>query len=633
MAKVINVDQVLHGYANGHQLLASSCEFNIDDRNRIDELSDLNGHCEQQEFVDYYTGYPIENGRRYVIAKTWYAYEMRRPGCVWTHSIIFDIEDISQLSNTAEIMELFLRPIETDSYTKYKNKITIQTTQEKALPIFDESKLQYIIYTIFSSEIPKYIIIEKNGRQFDNELFIVLNYMPPEILKTFTFCTMSYDIRKYGKNEFIYQMSIEKNIYRFHRKPCTHIASIKKYPYWVTCYVQELERNRLGKLQCYIMQYGKKYLNLVDYNQFCRLYFATLNRRELSLKEYFDYIDAIMPSKEDVFQATVEHILYGDFIIDIFQNQEYQILEELDMGKFKLKKEHKELLEKKIIEKTPEKLYPILQNYICGKLKPNTQLQVESIIRKLEPEHLGIVSHMDENICVVLVHMNHELLLCKEIWTQPRDFQRAVLHAGSIQLSFKLKKSILVKIMQFGTENIATDIYEFYGDDIFLIIYNLLEMLPEMGERKFQEWMPILLQKPTVLFEHINHIPLRQYRLQLFLKVDLTKVELNTIKKEIWEMIYTDLIEKEHNEEKKMKCIFQFMRIIFGSSYRFDDKVVKGVVKPVYQEAKSNRLGFDAWNQFQNLLPEVEDCFAWDKCLRMRRGLEQKGYQVSLVDE
>ena len=41
-----------------------------------------------KSFVDYYTGYPLENGEKYVIAKTWYAYEMKRPGCVWTHSIV-----------------------------------------------------------------------------------------------------------------------------------------------------------------------------------------------------------------------------------------------------------------------------------------------------------------------------------------------------------------------------------------------------------------------------------------------------------------------------------------------------------------------------------------------------------------
>lgn len=632
MVKMISADQMLHGYANGHQLLAASCELHIDDRNRIDELSDLNGHCEPQEFVSYFTGYPIESNQRYVLAKTWYAYEMRRPGCVWTHSLIFNIEDICRISDINRLMELFLRPTEILSYDEYKNKIIIQTEEEKQLPQYNTNKLQYIIYTVFSSENPEYIIVEEKEGQFDNELFIVLNSMPPEILRTFTFCTMSYDIRKYGEYEFKYQMSSEKNIYRFHKKPCNHIMLIKKYPYWVTCYMEDLEKKRLDKLQYFIRQYGKENMTLIAYNQFCRLYFATLNKKDISLREYFDFVDVIMPLKYDVYQTTVERVLDNDFSLDVFQNQEYQILEKLDMNKFKLKKEYKEILSKRIIENTPEKLYPILQNYINGKLETKVKTQLEDIIKKLEPRHLSMVSHMDENICVVLIHMNHKLLLCKDLWYQSRDFQRAVLYAGDRKLQPGLKESVLATIVKYGTENIANDIYEFYGDDIFPIIYGLMEKGAKIEEKKFQNWIPILLQNQKVVFAYINVIPFRQYRLDLFLNVDLTKIDVNDINKEIWEKIYVDFIELEQNEDIRTKCILQLISVIFGSSYQFSDLMVKAVVGPIYQKAKGNDLDFDTWNRFQNFLPEVEDCFAWDKCLRIRRGLLRKGYNVNLVN-
>ena len=53
----------------------------------MDELSDLSGICVENHFVDYYTGYPVDGGRKYVLAKTWYAHEKLRPGCVWTHCL------------------------------------------------------------------------------------------------------------------------------------------------------------------------------------------------------------------------------------------------------------------------------------------------------------------------------------------------------------------------------------------------------------------------------------------------------------------------------------------------------------------------------------------------------------------
>ena len=107
---MISINQTLHGYANGHQMLATSCEWTLDQRKKLDTLSDLNGQCDEKNFKDYYTGYPIAGGTQYVIAKTWYAAEMERPGCVWTHSLILSIEDIARIQSEVDLLKLFVRP-------------------------------------------------------------------------------------------------------------------------------------------------------------------------------------------------------------------------------------------------------------------------------------------------------------------------------------------------------------------------------------------------------------------------------------------------------------------------------------------------------------------------------------------
>ena len=48
--------------------------------------------------------------------------------------------------------------------------------------------------------------------------------------------------------------------------------------------------------------------------------------------------------------------------------------------------------------------------------------------------------------------------------------------------------------------------------------------------------------------------------------------------------------------------------------------------------SKNNIMNSDTWSRFQQILPQVEDYQAWDRCLRIRKALEQKGYQVSLVE-
>ena len=71
---------------------------------------------------------------------------------------------------------------------------------------------------------------------------------------------------------------------------------------------------------------------------------------------------------------------------------------------------------------------------------------------------------------------------------------------------------------------------------------------------------------------------------------------------------------------------------VFCTTYHFDDNFVRDVVGTVYQEAKNNTMNSGVWSRFQHILPQVEDYQAWDRCLRIRRALDEKGYIVALIE-
>ena len=56
------------------------------------------------------TGYPLEGVRAYVLARTWPAFEMPRPGCVWTHSLIIDEDDLVRLPDLEVVYQALRRP-------------------------------------------------------------------------------------------------------------------------------------------------------------------------------------------------------------------------------------------------------------------------------------------------------------------------------------------------------------------------------------------------------------------------------------------------------------------------------------------------------------------------------------------
>ena len=91
------IEQALHGYVNGHHLLAFSNVFSDKSQRLMDILSDLSGPEVKEGFTEYITGYPLYEDKYYAIAKTWYAPEMKRPGCVWTHTLLIDFKDLNKI--------------------------------------------------------------------------------------------------------------------------------------------------------------------------------------------------------------------------------------------------------------------------------------------------------------------------------------------------------------------------------------------------------------------------------------------------------------------------------------------------------------------------------------------------------
>jgi len=104
---VISVDTQVHGYRQGHQLLASSISLSKTDQSVVDRLSDVAGPLRPREqFEPYLTGYPLPGGLHYVLARTWQDLTVPRAGCVRTLSLIIPVEVWRASPNVASLAEL-----------------------------------------------------------------------------------------------------------------------------------------------------------------------------------------------------------------------------------------------------------------------------------------------------------------------------------------------------------------------------------------------------------------------------------------------------------------------------------------------------------------------------------------------
>jgi hypothetical protein len=106
------VHQALYGYDDGHRLLAASRSLPSEDRRWLLRQTDSPDAGTGSIWTELLAGYPLPSGR-YAWAMTWPAPEVPRPGCVWTHVLIFEPEDLR--SDRALPLAAFARPFDLES--------------------------------------------------------------------------------------------------------------------------------------------------------------------------------------------------------------------------------------------------------------------------------------------------------------------------------------------------------------------------------------------------------------------------------------------------------------------------------------------------------------------------------------
>lgn len=205
------IEQTLYGYNKGHGLLASSFPVRPNnDSSLMSVLSDWTGFRNELGEDSYMTFYPLSNGEKYAFAKTWYADEMERPGCVWTHTLIVDLKDMDRNFDFRVLNDYFRRP-QKDEYDFYQHKIEIDTFETRhsyvVFNMFDDTSLLVLYLLLLGNNKNLFFYMDNDQRAYDALCFYLLQYLPLDILKRVSMSTGSVSRRKLGSEDFSIQFT------------------------------------------------------------------------------------------------------------------------------------------------------------------------------------------------------------------------------------------------------------------------------------------------------------------------------------------------------------------------------------------------------------------------------------------
>src|SRR6266550_4655687 len=191
----IKAHQFLHGYDDGHRLLRNSVALSPAQQKLMLILSDLSGPSLVQGFDSYLTGYPLLDVGAYAVARTWYASEMKRPGCVWTHTLMLSLDDLVRLSQPQLILRHFRRPSHDTSSVDYAHDVDLEApdvdhpVSQRMGPAPDLQVAKLVLSALYREPDKAVLIPSRTAAEYEETVLSMWAQQPPVLRTRCGFCT------------------------------------------------------------------------------------------------------------------------------------------------------------------------------------------------------------------------------------------------------------------------------------------------------------------------------------------------------------------------------------------------------------------------------------------------------------
>ena len=255
----ITVEQTLHGYSDGHRLIDGSFKLPQPLARTMLVLSDASGSGSRIPSEGYLTGYPLAEAGKYVLARTWAAPEMSRPGCVWTHSLLIDFAELARLGSAEGLLERFRRPAGAGR-SGFASRLEVEVTKTPtAVPRSDLERAGHWVSALYGNPNGR-IVSERVGPGDDSLLVAIWMQQWPRLRRAFRFCSFSADDRSTSADVFDFQLMDMGRSSRSRIPEGVIVASVKQDE-WVEVLVDDLRRPDQSGLRQFLRDVGSDITN------------------------------------------------------------------------------------------------------------------------------------------------------------------------------------------------------------------------------------------------------------------------------------------------------------------------------------------------------------------------------------
>lgn len=191
------LNQQLHGYRHGHELLSTSTALPKSDQALIDRLSDIAGSLSPGEkFEPYLTCYPLPSGSHYVVARTWQDLDAPRAGCVRTRSLLVPM---SAWVNALDITGL-MRVATAAGPKAPAEAVDVDASVSEPLPPVDKQRGMELLEAIFLEDREPIVVFDADQPELITARLLTAFW--PGLRRNFSVSTFARSPRMIQKQSF-----------------------------------------------------------------------------------------------------------------------------------------------------------------------------------------------------------------------------------------------------------------------------------------------------------------------------------------------------------------------------------------------------------------------------------------------
>jgi hypothetical protein len=603
----ITINQALHGYQNGHQLLAASTNLSLTAKRTLLFQSDLTGSIEPG-FESYITGYPIKGSNHYVFARTWYAPEMERPGCVWTHSLLIDLADIGKLPDLSILNTLFKRPI-ANNYKSYDSELIFDALNIAFSSKRNKSEINeymgIIMEALYQSPNKTCLVPQNSSQNLENEILNIWSEQWPRLRRNFTFCTGTLNLKVLEGEEYDLQVIPEKLTTNINRQSKDgNIVNFEQshFDEWLNIF-KEYDRKDIHK---FLWTFGADVEGKrSNYIPLLKL-FQSLNSPDFSLSEVGNYISKYFPDSDN--GKFLKKNFYGaNSILPVSEKMLVDFL--LSSGN------------NSSINYTDLQISDRIINLItCGEI---TDGEIINLLKKVDYSQLDnvfweknnlpikiVLCLIEEDPNLISVFVNHIPKIAEDIkvWQLNYSIQREILH--SLQDSNTNWEKVLAAVVNSGSK-IVFDCNRILGKTV--TYYSLQLINAGKGNPLNKDWIEYFAQNDDAfsawILENKNALEKPIFNL-IFAYLSSKQIEFLQLESKIL-IDGLEMIKSEASRDLVNTASCKLLSIGFDDVLKSSYLIIERTFPRVYDEVCSNRLGNNIWKYFsrENSIHDYNDFF------------------------